>query len=116
MAIRSVARGGAPIALVEQGGLPDDLRFQSSAGEGDGVVTLAELTAVQPEHRDPVVMTLTGAQVRVVLQEQFPTPGISRRFRALNVSEGFCDDLDQRPAGRPEPATVPLNDQLSDTR
>ena len=83
----------------------DLLYASSSAGEGDGVVTYGELFTVQPFGNSLVTMTLTGAQIDRMLEEQFcglnspnatPTPGF---FKVLLPSAGFHYTWDQSEAG-----------------
>jgi len=63
--------GGAVIALMNPGGVRADLIYASSpAGEGDGVVTYGEAFTVQPFGNSLVTMTLTGAQIEQVLEDQ----------------------------------------------
>jgi 5'-nucleotidase len=82
--------GGAQIAFMNPGGLRADLRYASSAdGEGDGVVTYAEAAAVQPFANGVVTMSLTGAQIKQALEQQWQPAGASRPFLHLGVSEGF---------------------------
>ncbi|GAA0300926.1 bifunctional UDP-sugar hydrolase/5'-nucleotidase [Kineococcus aurantiacus] len=92
---------GAQIAFENPGGIRDDLLFAASGGEGDGVVTYAEAAAVQPFANSVVTLTLTGAQVRRVLEEQWQPAGSSRPFLALGVSQGFFFTYDDAaPAGQ----------------
>lgn len=94
-ATRAPGLGGAEIAFMNPGGLRADLLFESSEdGEGDGVVTYAELAEVQPFANGVITMTLTGQQVKDVLEEQFQPDGSSRPFLALGVSEGFRYEID----------------------
>jgi len=91
---------GAQIAFENPGGIRDDLLFGASGAEGDGVVTYAEAAAVQPFANSVVTTTLTGAQVRAVLEEQWQPAGSSRPFLALGVSRGFSFTYDPAaPAG-----------------
>ena len=103
--------GDAVVAFMNPGGIRADLNFASSpAGEGDGNVTYGEMFTVQPFGNSMVTMTLTGAQIERLLEEQFPgcTLGTAR---VLQVSAGFtytwkasgpvCDKVD--------PATIMLN-------
>ena len=80
--------GDAVIAFMNPGGIRTDLTFASSGPEGDGEVTFGEAFAAQPFGNSLVTMTLTGAQIDALLEQQFdnPTPG---RNRVLQVSEGF---------------------------
>ena len=65
------AAGGAVVAMTNPGGIRTDLLFAgSSAGEGDGNVTYGEAFAVQPFSNTLVTMSLTGAQLKAVLEQQ----------------------------------------------
>ncbi len=64
--------GDAVVAFMNPGGIRADLTYASSAaGEGDGNVTYGESFTVQPFGNSLVTMTLTGAQIERVLEEQF---------------------------------------------
>ena len=98
--------GDAVMSFMNPGGVRADLLFAGSpAGEGDGVVTYGELFTVQPFGNSLVTMTLTGAQIDRMLEEQFcglnspnatPTPGF---FKVLLPSEGIHYTWDQSAAG-----------------
>jgi 5'-nucleotidase len=82
--------GGAQIAFMNPGGVRTDLRYASSAaGEGDGVVTYAEAAEVQPFANGVETMSLTGAQLKTVLEQQWQPAGSSRPFLHLGISKGF---------------------------
>ncbi len=90
---------GAQIAFMNPGGVRAPLTFLSSAGEGDGVVTYGELFAVQPFANNLVTVTLTGAQIAQVLEQQWLT-GTTARSMLLLPSAGFSYQFDEtRPAG-----------------
>jgi 5'-nucleotidase len=81
--------GGAVIAFMNPGGIRTDLAYPSSpVGEGDGNVTYGESFAVQPFGNNLVTISLTGAQIDALLEQQFnnPLPG---QNRILQVSSGF---------------------------
>ncbi len=81
--------GGAVIALMNPGGIRADLTYASSAiGEGDGNVTFGESFTVQPFGNNLVTMTLTGEQLKTVLEQQFDNPAVGQ-VRILQVSRGF---------------------------
>ena len=61
--------GNAQIALMNPGGVRADLT--GSAAEGDGVVTYGEAFTVQPFNNLMQVVTLTGAQLDALLEQQF---------------------------------------------
>ncbi|WP_327087870.1 bifunctional metallophosphatase/5'-nucleotidase [Nonomuraea sp. NBC_01738] len=64
--------GNAQVALMNPGGVRMPLTFAGSpAGEGDGVVTYGEAFSVQPFNNLMQVVTLTGAQLKTVLEQQF---------------------------------------------
>jgi 5'-nucleotidase len=75
------------------GGIRADLTYpSSSAGEGDGNVTYGEMFTVQPFGNNLVTMTLTGAQIDTLLEQQFCIPDMSatRTRVVLQVSVGFA--------------------------
>ncbi len=79
---------GADIAFMNPGGLRTDLRYASSgAGDADGNVTYREVATVQPFANTLVTLTLTGAQVRAVLEQQWQPATASRPFLKLGVSK-----------------------------
>ncbi len=81
--------GGAVIAFMNPGGIRADLTYASSpAGEGDGNVTYGEMFTVQPFGNNLVTVTMTGAQIKEALEQQFnnPAPG---QNRILQLSNGF---------------------------
>ncbi|RJQ77429.1 bifunctional metallophosphatase/5'-nucleotidase [Pseudonocardiaceae bacterium YIM PH 21723] len=63
---------GAQLALMNPGGIRADIDFPTSpAGEGDGVVTYGEAFTVQPFGNILQTVTLTGAQLKAVLEQQW---------------------------------------------
>ena len=75
--------GGAEVAFMNPGGIRADL----DAGE----ITYGEAFTVQPFGNNLVTLTLTGAQVDTMLEQQFcnPTAGDPASMRVLQVSAGF---------------------------
>ncbi|MEV6347721.1 ExeM/NucH family extracellular endonuclease [Actinoplanes sp. NPDC051851] len=86
-------RGGAQIALMNPGGLRADLL----TGD-DGVVTYSEAYAVQPFANDVVTQTLTGAQLKEVLEQQWQPATASRPILHLGSSKGFTYAYDESQA------------------
>jgi 5'-nucleotidase len=80
-ATSATADGGAAIAFTNPGGIRADI-----AGKEDGAVTYAELFASQPFRNQLVTLTLTGKQIKNMLEQQWIDP---RRPRILQVSKGF---------------------------
>ncbi|WP_206784389.1 bifunctional UDP-sugar hydrolase/5'-nucleotidase [Amycolatopsis sp. MtRt-6] len=62
----------AVVAITNPGGIRADLTYKSSAnGEGDGVVTYGEAFTVQPFANIMQTITLTGANLKNVLEQQW---------------------------------------------
>jgi len=85
-------RGGAEIAFFNNSGVRGDLVPRS-----DGTVTYGQLFAMQPFGNGIIVMSLTGAQLKRLLEEQFLDP---KEPNMLMPSAGFAFTYDvRRPAG-----------------
>jgi 5'-nucleotidase len=90
-ATKGAGYGEAVVAMTNPGGIRTDLLYnQISGGELPGQVTFAEAFAVQPFSNSLVTMTLTGAQIKTVLEQQFigcgqPTGG----QKTLQISAGL---------------------------
>ncbi len=80
-ATMSAGNGGAVVAFTNPGGLRADL-----AAKDDGLVTYADVFASQPFRNQLVTLTLTGNQIKAMLEQQWLDP---RRPRILQVSKGF---------------------------
>ena len=74
-------KGGAVIAFTNPGGIRTDV-----VKKNGGAVTYADLFASQPFRNQLVTLTLTGAQIKAVLEQQWGDPA---RPRILPVSRGF---------------------------
>jgi 5'-nucleotidase len=87
---RAVPELGAPVvAFMNPGGLRTDIPFASSpAGEGDGNVTYREVFDVQPFSNTVNSVTLTGAGIDAVLEQQFPSAARDTTL-LLSTSDGF---------------------------
>ncbi|MEV6643412.1 bifunctional metallophosphatase/5'-nucleotidase [Amycolatopsis sp. NPDC051371] len=76
----------AVIAMTNPGGIRADLTYASSmAGEGDGVVTYGEAFKVQPFSNIMQTITLTGANLKNVLEQQW-APGVNTKFLQISSS------------------------------
>lgn len=86
-------KGGAQIALMN----PDGLRVDIVPG-ADGTVTFGSLFAAQPFSNAVMVKTMTTAQIRAVLEQQFNDP---QWTRILSPSQGFRFSYDMsKPEGQ----------------
>jgi 5'-nucleotidase len=82
----AAANGGAVVAFTNPGGLRADL-----AAKDDGAVTYADVFASQPFRNQLVTLTLTGNQLKTMLEQQWLDP---KRPRILQVSKGFSYAFD----------------------
>jgi 5'-nucleotidase len=87
---QAVPELGQPVvAFMNPGGLRTDIPFASGpAGEGDGNVTYRELFDVQPFSNTVNSLTLTGADIDAVLEQQFPSAARASTL-LLSTSDGF---------------------------
>lgn len=82
--------GGAQIAFMNVGGVRDSLPMAPVAGEGVGNITYAEAYAVAPFGNLLNTITMTGAQIKAVLEQQYRVSGAGvASTLSINVSEGF---------------------------
>lgn len=114
--------GHAAIAFVHPGGIRADLSYSSSSeDEGDGNVTYGEAFAVEPFGNSLITMTLSGAQLHTLLEQQFtgctmgypanaPSTGQPAN-RILQVSRGFSYTWQENdtPCDNVDPASMQLN-------
>src|SRR4051794_37338197 len=80
-ATSAAANGGAVMAFTNPGGVRIDITRRE-----DGSVTYADLFASQPFRNQLVTLTLTGKQIKDMLEQQWYDP---KRPRILQVSKGF---------------------------
>src|SRR3984885_13595468 len=80
-ATHAAANGGAVIAVTNPGGVRTDITRKE-----DGAVTYGDVFASQPFRNQLVTLTLTGSQIKAMLEQQGLDP---KRPRILQVSKGF---------------------------
>ncbi len=84
--------GGAVIAVTNPGGIRTDIPKRD-----DSAVSYADVFASQPFRNQLVTLTLTGMQIKTMLEQQWLDP---KRPRILQVSKGFSYTWDgARPNG-----------------
>jgi 5'-nucleotidase len=119
-ATASPATGGAVVAFMNEAGVRTSLPFHPrTPGLADGKVTFGELFDVQPFANNLVTMTLTGAQIKALLEEQFKgcavegSPGdeAPTGTTPLEVSGGFTYSYSRSGpvCGKVDPASIKLN-------
>jgi len=80
-ATSAAEKGGAVMAFTNPGGVRTDI-----ARRDNGAVTFADLFASQPFRNQLVTLTLSGKQIKDMLEQQWLDP---KRPRILQVSKGF---------------------------
>jgi 5'-nucleotidase len=99
---------GAQLALMNPGGIRADLSFASSpGGESPGQVTFGEVFTVQPFNNLVVTISLTGAQLKSVLEQQFAGVAGQPTTKILQVSDGVTYSYDP---------TRAVDDRIADLR
>lgn len=90
-ATADAATGGAVVALMNPGGIRSDLPYNLAAAgfAYDGAVTYGNAFTVQPFGNSLVTMTLTGANLKTLLETQFNGCNGQTAERILQVSNGF---------------------------
>jgi len=99
---------GAQIAFMNPGGLRADLVGVDPTSYPTNV-TFQQAAAVQPFANTLVTLTLTGAQLKGVLEQQWQPAGASRPFLKLGVSKGFDYTYDPAAAAGSRILSMSLN-------
>jgi 5'-nucleotidase len=101
---------GAQLALMNPGGIRASLPYDSSAGgEAPGEITYGEAFTVQPFNNLVVTQTLTGAQLKDVLEQQFVGFSGQTSQKVLQISAGFSYTYDTRLAAGQRVSNLALN-------
>lgn len=95
----------AQISFMNPGGLRADLLY----GSDNGSVSYREAANVQPFGNTLVTLSLTGAQIKQVLEQQWQPDGASRPVLALGVSKGFTFEYDPAAAKGSRIKAIALN-------
>ena len=91
---------------MNSGGIREDLLFAASGNEADGEVTYGEAFSVHPFGNSLVTMSLTGAQIDALLEQQFDGDD-PERANVLQVSRGLSYTWDaSQPAGSRVDASI----------
>jgi 5'-nucleotidase len=108
-ATRDASTGGAQVALTNEGGVRAPLLYPASPGEtSDGQVTYGEAFNVLPFSNNLVTMTLTGAQLHDVIEQQGDS--------IMDVSQGLSYTWNSQAAigSRVDPATLTVDGTVVD--
>lgn len=105
--------GDAVVAFMNPGGIRTDLTYtQISGTELPGEVTYGEMFNVQPFGNSMVTLTLTGAQIDTLLEQQFVGCGQpANGQKILQVSAGFTYSWSFSAAAcnKVDPTTIKIN-------
>lgn len=110
-ATRAPEKGGAVVAFMNPGGIRADLPV--NVPNPTRQVTYGDAFAVQPFGNILTVITLTGAQIKAVLEQQFDNPATGQN-RILQVSEGFAYTWDNSKAKGQKVSNITLSGQAID--
>jgi len=103
-------RGGAEIGIVNPGGLRAELNYAKSGVESsDGVISYSEANSVLPFVNNLWTTTLTGAQLKQVLEEQWQPDGASRSYLALGLSQNVSYTYDAAAARNQRITSIWIN-------
>ncbi|NRD27312.1 bifunctional UDP-sugar hydrolase/5'-nucleotidase [Frigoribacterium sp. VKM Ac-2836] len=102
--LASTTASGAQLAFMNPGGLRDDLPFVAPNGD----VTYKAAAAVQPFANTLVVVDMTGAEIRQVLEQQWPTAARNSTLK-LGTSEGLSYTYDPAASAGSRIASVSLD-------
>ncbi|RKH35408.1 bifunctional metallophosphatase/5'-nucleotidase [Corallococcus praedator] len=107
-ATKPAGQGGAVVAFMNPGGVRTDLVRDAANPSDTGAITYGEAFTVQPFGNSLVTLTLTGAQIERLLEQQF-RPGTATRI--LHPSAGFSYAFSAAaPLGsKVDPASIQLN-------
>jgi 5'-nucleotidase len=106
--------GGAVVAFMNIGGIRSELvGTESGSDHSPRQVTYGDLFAVQPFGNVVTVMTLTGEEIKRLLEQQFDNPGPGQN-EILQVSRGFTYRyaLNAPPGERVDPASIKIGGKL----
>ncbi|GMA15457.1 bifunctional metallophosphatase/5'-nucleotidase (plasmid) [Deinococcus metallilatus] len=106
---------GAQIAFMNPGGIRADLPDSTKIKPGN-VVNFGDVFAVQPFGNTMVVMDLTGAQIKALLEQQTTGNNAGTNAKLLQVSAGFSYTLNLTAPEGARVSNLKLNGQaLADT-
>ena len=99
------------LGITNPGGLRDELMYAGDTATNpenkDGVVTYAEANAVLPFNNTVALGTMTGAQIKSVLEQQWQPAGSSRAYLQLALSDNVTVTAD---------ATAPVGQRITSVR
>ncbi len=113
-ATSSPTTGGAVMAFVNSGGVRADIRVAPIGTEPAGTVTYGKIFTAEPFSNILVTVTLTGAQVKAALEQQFTGRVSSPKFLQPSAGLAYTYDLTLADGQRIVAGTLLLNGVLVD--
>jgi 5'-nucleotidase len=113
--LAATSANGAVAAFMNPGGVRADIVFgPSPAGEAPGAITYGEAFTAQPFGNTLMTLTVTGDQLKTMLEQQWTMAGSVEKANLLQVSAGFSYTWDStKPIGsRVDASTIKINGQL----
>ncbi|WP_237725090.1 bifunctional metallophosphatase/5'-nucleotidase [Deinococcus alpinitundrae] len=101
---------GAQIAFMNPGGIRADLPSGTNV-KASNAVNFGDVFTVQPFGNTLVVMDLTGAQIKALLEQQVSGKNADTNIKVLQVSAGFTYSLNLSAADGARVSNVKLNGQ-----
>ncbi len=111
--LAATTQNGAVAAFMNSGGIRADLTFaQTSGAEAPGEITYGEAFTVQPFGNTLMTLTVTGAEIHKMLEQQWSMSGGAEKPNFLQVSAGFSYAWDAtKPIGsRVDPSSIRIGD------
>jgi 5'-nucleotidase len=94
--LEATQASGAVAAFMNPGGVRADIPFAPSpAGEAPGAVTYGEAFTVQPFGNTLTTLTVTGAQIKTMLEQQWAMVGAAEKTNLLQVSSTVAYSWDR---------------------
>ena len=106
-------RGGADISFMNSGGIRSNLLYEPSGSEKPGEVTFAEVFSVHPFGNHLVTMTLTGAQIHTLLEQQW-TDRPSRNILMPSAGFSYTWSRSLPAGGRVDSSSIRLHGDVID--
>jgi len=113
--LAATTQNGAVAAFMNPGGVRADITYAPSpAGEAAGAVTYGEAFTTQPFGNTLMTITVTGAQLKTMLEQQSSIVGAAEKTNLLQVSKTFAYTFDTtKPIGsRVDAASMKINGQV----
>lgn len=114
-ATASMQQGGAQFAMMNPGGIRADITYAPVGMEKPGEVTFGKCFTTQPFTNYLVVLTVTGAQIKTLLEQQWQ-PNNVVRFLQISSTLTYTWSKSGAQGSRVDPASIKINGQVVDPK